>query len=256
MNAVDPSSLTVLVTGATSGYGLATAKRFHEAGATVVLTGRRAERLASLKAEWGDRAHTLCFDVTDKAAVDEALSSLDDTVGPVDVLVNNAGLALGLDPAWEADLSDWETMLATNVRGLLYCTRKLLPGMVERDRGHVINISSIAGNWPYPGGHVYGGTKAFVTQFSLNLRADLVGHQVRVTNIEPGLSQTEFSLVRFKGDEQAAAAPYSGVQPLTGDDIAEAVFWAATLPPHVNINRIEVMPTMQANGPFRVHRED
>jgi NADP-dependent 3-hydroxy acid dehydrogenase YdfG len=221
----------------------------------VILTGRRRARLDELVAELGDRALACCFDVRDRAAVDAALDGLAQPWADIDVLVNNAGLALGLGPAWEAKLEDWETMIDTNIRGLLYCTRKLLPGMVSRGRGHVINISSVAASWPYPGGHVYGATKAFVTQFSLSLRADLVGKPVRVTSIEPGLSETEFSLVRFKQDEGRAAAPYRGVEPLTADDIAESVVWAASVPRHVNINRIELMPTMQAFGPFKVHRE-
>jgi 3-hydroxy acid dehydrogenase/malonic semialdehyde reductase len=171
------------------------------------------------------------------------------------VLVNNAGLALGLEPAWQASLEDWETMVDTNIKGLMYCTRKVLPGMVERGRGHVVNLASVAASWPYPGANVYGASKAFVMQLSLNLRADLAGHPIRVTSIEPGLSQTEFSLVRFKGDAAAAAQPYKGVDPLQAEDIAEAVFWATELPAHVNINRIELMATKQSFGPFVIHRE-
>jgi NADP-dependent 3-hydroxy acid dehydrogenase YdfG len=245
----------VLVTGATSGYGQATARRFHALGDRVIITGRRQERLDAMVAELGERVLALRFDVRDRAEVDAAIEGLPQDWSEVDVLVNNAGLALGLEPSWNADLDDWETMIATNVRGLLYCTRKLLPGMVARGRGHVINISSVAASWPYPGSNVYGATKAFVTQFSLNLRADLYGHPVRVTSIEPGLSQTEFSLVRFKQDAAKANKPYEGVQPLTADDIAESVVWAASQPKHVNVNRIELMATMQAFGPFRVHRE-
>lgn len=250
----DPSTLTVLVTGATSGYGAATLRRFHAAGARVIGTGRRQARLDALSAELGERFHGVSFDVQDREATTAALSALPAPFDAVDVLVNNAGLALGLEPAWDVDLDDWHTMIATNCAGLVTVTRTILPGMVARGRGHVVNLSSIAGNWPYPGGNVYGASKAFVTQFSHNLRADLVGHPIRVTNIEPGLSETEFSLVRFKGDAGAAEAPYQGVDALRADDIAEAVFWACTLPPHVNIDRIELMPTMQAFGPLKVHR--
>ena len=252
----DPSALTVLVTGSTSGYGAATARRFHAAGARVILTGRRQERLDEMASELGERVHTLCFDVRDRDAVQAAIDGLAAPWDAIDVLVNNAGLALGLEPAWATDLDDWEAMVDTNCKGLMFCTRTVLPGMVARGGGHVINISSIAGNWPYPGGNVYGASKAFVTQLSHNLRADLLGHPIRVTNIEPGLSRTEFSLVRFKGDAEAADKPYEGVDPLTGDDIAEAVFWAATLPRHVNIDRIELFPTMQAFGPLPIHRND
>lgn len=250
----DPSSLIVLITGATAGIGAATARRFHGAGARVILTGRRAERLSALAAELGERVHTVQFDVQEPDAVVRAVDGLPTEWAEVDVLVNNAGLALGLDPAWSADLADWDTMIATNVRGLVHVTRAVLPGMIARGRGHVVNVSSVAGSWPYPGGNVYGATKAFVTQFSLNLRADLVGHPVRVTSIEPGLCETEFSLVRYKGDADAAGKPYVGADALGGDDIAETIFWTATLPAHVNINRLEIMPTSQAFGPFKIHR--
>jgi 3-hydroxy acid dehydrogenase/malonic semialdehyde reductase len=246
------SDLTVLVTGATSGYGAAIARRFATAGAAVIGTGRRQERLDALAASYGVRP--LAFDVTDREAARAALASLDGRYAQVDVLVNNAGLALGLDPAWKADLGDWDTMIATNVSALVFMTRALLPGMVERGGGHVVNVSSIAGSWPYPGGHVYGASKAFVTQLSANLRADLVGTGVRVTNVEPGLSETEFSLVRFKGDEAAAAAPYANTDALSAEDIAEAVVWAVSQPPHVNVSRIELFPTSQAHGAFQVAR--
>lgn len=245
----------VLITGATSGYGQATARRFHGAGHRVIVTGRRGDRLEALAAELGDRALPLCFDVRDRASVDAAIDGLPEAWSAIDVLVNNAGLALGLEPAWQASLEDWETMVDTNIKGLMYCTRKVLPGMVERGRGHVVNLASVAASWPYPGANVYGASKAFVMQLSLNLRADLAGHPIRVTSIEPGLSQTEFSLVRFKGDAAAAAQPYKGVDPLQAEDIAEAVFWATELPAHVNINRIELMATKQSFGPFVIHRE-
>jgi 3-hydroxy acid dehydrogenase/malonic semialdehyde reductase len=173
----------------------------------------------------------------------------------VDVLVNNAGLALGLEPAQAADLDDWETMVDTNIKGLMYCTRAILPGMVERKRGHVVNVGSIAGAWPYPGGNAYGATKAFVAQFSRNLRADLLGKNIRVTDVEPGLAETEFSVVRFKGDQERADKVYTGTQPLTGVDIAEIVHWVVSLPAHVNVNSVEVMPTGQAWGPLAIHRD-
>ncbi len=251
----DASSLTVFITGATSGFGEATARRFIKEGAKVVGTGRRQERLDSLAQELGERFHPVNMDVQDEAAVKQAVASLPSGFAAVDVLVNNAGLALGLEPAQEANMSDWDTMIDTNCKGLVYCTRALLPGMVERDRGHVINLGSVAGTYPYPGGNVYGATKAFVHQFSLNLRADLIGKSVRVTSVEPGLAETEFSLVRFKGDAAKAKQPYSNLQPMTAEDIAEAIYWVATLPRHVNINVVEMMPTMQAFNPFNFHRE-
>ncbi|HMV67004.1 MAG TPA: SDR family oxidoreductase [Myxococcota bacterium] len=252
---IDPSRLVLLVTGATSGFGEAVARRFIAAGARVIGTGRRADRLDALAAELGDRFLPLTFDVTDRPATDAALASLTGPWAEIDVLVNNAGLAMGLEPAWQVDMADWDVMIATNCTALAYMTRKVLPGMVARGRGHVVNLSSVAATRPYPGGNVYGATKAFVSQLSDNLRADLIGHPIRVTAIEPGLCQTEFSLVRFKGDAARAEAPYRGVQPLSADDVAETVWWAVTLPAHININRMEVMPVMQAFGPFVIHRE-
>ncbi|MGM0577917.1 MAG: SDR family NAD(P)-dependent oxidoreductase [Myxococcota bacterium] len=251
---VDPSTLTVFVTGATAGFGAAVARRFVALGARVIATGRREERLRALRDELGDRLLGVAFDVRDAEAVREAVDGLPEEFAAVDVLVNNAGLALGLERAHETDPDDWEAMVDTNVKGLLYATRALLPGMVERRRGHVINLGSIAANWPYPGANVYGATKAFVHQFSLNLRADLVGHPVRVTDIQPGLAETEFSVVRFKGDAEAARKPYEGIQPLRPDDVAEAIRWVATLPRHVNVNTLEVMPTMQSFAGFALHR--
>ncbi|BAE51194.1 SDR family NAD(P)-dependent oxidoreductase [Paramagnetospirillum magneticum] len=244
---------TVLVTGATAGFGAATARRFAAAGANMVICGRRTERLEALKAELGGvPCHAATLDVRDGAAVAAFAAALP---WPVDVLVNNAGLALGLEPAQAADLNDWETMIDTNIKGLMYMTRAILPGMVERNRGHVVNISSVAGTYPYPGGNMYGATKAAVTQFSLNLIADLVKTKVRVTNIEPGMcGGSEFSQVRFHGDAEKAAKVYEGTEPLTAEDIAEAVFWSASLPAHVNINRIEMMPVCQASAAFAVHR--
>ncbi len=246
---------TILVTGATAGFGAAFARRFIKDGHRVIATGRRTERLAGLQAELGENLLTAPLDVTDRAAVAGFLGALPEAWRQIDVLVNNAGLALGLSPAWESDLTDWDTMIATNISGLVHITRAILPGMVERDDGIILNLGSVAGEYPYPGGHVYGGTKAFVRQFSLNLRADLVGKNIRVTDIEPGMcGGSEFSQVRFHGDEAKAAAVYAGTKPLLPEDIAEAASWLVSLPPHMNINRIEMMPTCQASGPFAVKR--
>ncbi len=248
-------SQTILVTGATAGFGKAIAARLVRDGHRVIAAGRRADRLEALHGELGDALLPLVLDVTDAGAVAALPGSLPEGWRDVDVLVNNAGLALGLDPAQRADLAQWDQMVATNITGLIHMTRALLPGMVERNKGHVVNIGSIAGSYPYPGGHVYGGTKAFVKQFSLNLKADLVGTFVRVTDVEPGLcGGTEFSAVRFGGDEAKAAAVYKGTEPLTADDIAETVAWVVSLPRHVNINRVEMMPTCQAPSPLTIKR--
>jgi 3-hydroxy acid dehydrogenase/malonic semialdehyde reductase len=254
MTSTQPS--TVFVTGASSGFGAAVARRFAAAGARVVAAARRADRLRELAAELGPRLLPVTLDVRDRAAVAGAVAGLPEEFARVDVLVNNAGLALGLEPAQDADLDDWEQMIDTNCKGLVYCTRAILPGMVARRRGHVINLGSVAGTYPYPGGNVYGGTKAFVHQFSLNLRSDLHGTGVRVTCVEPGMADTEFSTVRFGGDRARADAVYAGMQPMTADDIAESVYWAATLPQHVNVNTIELMATAQSFAPFQVAREN
>ena len=238
----------VLVTGATSGFGEACAEAFAREGATVVATGRRKDRL-------GTRIHPLILDVRDRAAVERAIEDLPPPLAPIDVLVNNAGLALGLEPAQRASLDDWDTMIATNCRGLVTVTRAVLPGMVERNRGHVVNVGSVAGSYPYPGGNVYGATKAFVRQFTLNLRADLLGTAIRATSIEPGMAETEFSFVRFGGDAARASKVYEGVKPLSGADVAEAILWVVSLPPHVNVNALELMPVQQAFSPFAIDRK-
>lgn len=248
-------SLTVLITGATAGFGEAMARRFVRDGHRVIAAGRRADRLEALAHELGGALLAFPLDVTDAAAVAALPGSLPGEWQAVDVLVNNAGLALGTAPAFQANLGDWETMVATNVTGLIRLTHAILPGMVARDRGHVVNLSSSAATYPYPGGNVYGATKAFVTQFSLNLKADLVGTGVRVTDLEPGLvGGSEFSRVRFGGDAEKAATVYAGTTPLSPEDIAEAVAWVIGLPRHVNINRMEMMPTCQAPGPLAIKR--
>ena len=248
--------MNVLITGATAGFGLAIARRYIQDGACVIATGRRTERLEAMRAEWGERLLPVTLDITDREAVEQAVRSLPAAFAEVDVLVNNAGLALGLDLAQSAHVEDWDTMVDTNVKGLLYCTHAVLPGMVARNRGHIVNMGSIAAEFPYPGGNVYGATKAFVHQFSLNLRADLHGTAVRVTDIEPGLvGGTEFSNVRFKGDEARAASLYANTQPLTPEDIADAVHWVTTRPAHVNINLMSLMPVAQSFGPLLVKRQ-
>ncbi len=248
-------ALTILVTGATAGFGAAMARPFVRDGHRVIAAARRADRLQALRKELGVALLPLTLDVSDAAAVAATPRSLPQEWREVDVLVNNAGLALGLDPAQKASIADWDRMVAVNVSGMMHTTHALLPGMVERNRGHIINVSSTAAIYPYPGGHVYGASKAFVTQFSLNLRADLVGTSVRVTALKPGLNDgTDFSVNRFGGDTARASAVYAGTVPLTADDIAEAASWVIGLPPHMNINRMEMMPTCQAPGPLAVKR--
>jgi len=246
---------TAFVTGASNGFGAAIVRRFAAEGVRVVALARRQDRLAGLAAELGDSVLPVRLDVRDRAAVQDVVAGLPAEFAEIDVLVNNAGLAKGLKPAQEADLDDWEEMIDTNCKGLVYCTRTILPGMVDRRRGHVVNLGSVAGTYPYPGGNVYGATKAFVHQFSLNLRSDLHGTGVRVTSVEPGLSgETEFSTVRFGGDQDKADAVYAGTQPLVPADIAEAVYWVVSQPAHVNINTIEMMPVTQSFAPFQVQR--
>jgi 3-hydroxy acid dehydrogenase / malonic semialdehyde reductase len=248
---------TLLVTGASAGFGHAIAQRFLRAGNRVVALARRAERLEALAVKFGrDHIHVIAADVADRSAIDQAIAAIPAPFREIDVLVNNAGLALGLEPAPRANLEDWERMIDTNCKGVTYMTRAVLPQMVSRGSGHVINIGSVAGTYPYPGGNVYGATKAFVHQFSLNLRSDLHGTGVRVSCLEPGMcGGTEFSEVRFGGSQERAAAVYAGMQPLTADDIAASVEWIATLPPHVNVNTLELMPVAQSFAPFQVYRQ-
>ena len=243
---------TALITGASSGFGRSTARLLAKTGWQLILVARRMDRLEALREEIGTAVIDIIqLDVRDQTAVNTALASCH---GKIDLLVNNAGLAVGLAPAWDADIDDWERMIDTNIKGLNYVTRALLSGMVEAGKGHVINIGSTAGTYAYPGGNVYGASKAYVEHFSRNLRADLHGTGVRVTNIEPGLAETEFSNVRFKGDDAKADAMYEGLDPLTPEDIAEAIRWCAELPAHVNINQVELMPTCQSFGPLPVHK--
>ena len=246
---------TVFVTGASAGFGAAIVRRFATKGARVIATARRGDRLEALAEELGDNILPLALDVQDRVAVERAVASLPTAFAAIDCLVNNAGLALGLEAAPQADLTNWDHMIDTNCKGLVTVTRAILPGMVARGAGHVVNLGSTAGSYPYPGGNVYGATKAFVRQFSLNLRSDLHGTGLRVTCIEPGLcGGTEFSVVRFAGDKAKAAKVYAGMQPLTAADIAEAVDWVTSLPSHVNVNTIELMPVAQSFASLQVHR--
>lgn len=250
----DLQNRIALVTGASSGIGEACVDALAGAGARVIAAARRAERLQALSARHPGRLLPLVLDVRDREAVEEAVAELPAEWSAVDVLVNSAGLALGLEPAQRASLDEWETMIDTNCAGLVTLTRAVLPGMVARDRGHVVNIGSIAGTYPYPGGNVYGATKAFVRQFTLNLKADLLGTRVRATSIEPGMAETEFSVVRFGGDAGRAHQVYQGMQPLLAADVADAVLWCVTRPGHVNVNALELMPAQQAFSPFAVSR--
>ena len=245
-----------LVTGATSGFGEAMARRLLAAGARVIATGRREARLAALASELGtDRLLTRTLDVREQVSIDALLADLPGPFQAIDILYNNAGLALGLSKAHEASLDDWQTMIDTNVTGLVRITRAVLPGMVARNRGDVINLSSVAASYPYPGGNVYGATKSFVRQFSLNLRADLLGTKIRVTSIEPGMADTEFSVVRFKGDQSSADKVYQGIDAMSADDVALVCEGVLRLPAHINVNTLELMPVQQAFGPFAVSRE-
>ncbi len=243
---------TVLVTGATSGIGEATARRFAEAGYRIIITGRRIDRLEKFKKELEESFKTevlsLCFDVRDKAAVEKNLAHLPEEWSDIDILVNNAGLAVGLSHIDDGDIDDWDRMIDTNVKGLLYVTRAITPGMATRNRGHIINIASIAGKQVYENGAAYCASKHAVDALSRGMRIDLLKHGIRVTNIAPGLVDTEFSLVRFKGDEQRAKTPYVGLKPLVGEDIATVIFFAATLPEHISLNDIVITPTAQADA--------
>ena len=250
----DEDTRTLLVTGASSGFGAAIARRFAAAGWRVIACARRAERLAALAAEFGAGMHTAAFDIRDHAAMQAALAGLPGCFRAIDVLVNNAGLALGTAPAQRADPDQWQQMIDTNISALARITRHLLPTLIER-RGLIVNISSVAATYPYVGGNVYGATKAFVTQFSLGLRSDLHGTGVRVTSIEPGMAETEFTLVRTGGDRTASDTLYRGAGPITAEDLADTVWWVANLPPHLNVSRLELMPTRQSCAGFQVARE-
>ncbi|MFI0473702.1 SDR family NAD(P)-dependent oxidoreductase [Halomonas sp. HMF6819] len=249
---------SVLITGATSGFGRAAAYRFAKAGWSLILTGRREERLQALERELSDQVEvlTLTLDVRDSDAVTRALSELPQAFLPLTCLINNAGLALAPEPAQKVDLKDWHTMIDTNITGLVNVTHAALPLLIEHGAGaSILNLGSVAGQWPYPGGHVYGASKAFVQQFGYNLRCDLQGTGVRVTDLAPGMAETEFTLVRTKGDQAASDALYRGTTPLQAEDIAEQLFYLATLPAHININRLEIMPVRQAWSPFNVDRD-
>ncbi len=252
---------TVLITGATGDFGKAFAHRFADLGANLILFARNTEKAAALKQELSDvygdiGIHTCVFDIKDKAAMIKAIETLPQELKAIDLLINNAGLALGLEPAYECDLADWEEMIAVNNTALVRMTRFILPLMVEQSGGHIINIGSTAGNYPYPGGNGYCATKAFVKQFSLSIRADLQGTNIRVSNIEPGLTETQFSTVRFKGNASKAKSVYANTKNMRAEDIAEAVVWTACLPPYFNINRMEIMPTVQSFASNPVERFD
>ena len=243
---------TILITGATSDFGIAFAKKYDASGAEkIYLHGRDEDKLQKLQHMLRCETEIIVCDLTDNAAIDTAFADLKD----IDLLINNAGGALGLEKVHEANLDDWDHMIQVNVSALIRITRHIVPHMVERKSGHIINISSVAGSWPYPGGHVYCASKSFVTQFSLAMRSDLVGTKVRVTSIEPGLVQTDFSLKRFKGDQEKADAVYADTRPLKAEDIAETVFFASAMPEHANITRLEIMATEQATGPFTIYRD-
>lgn len=248
----------VFITGATSGFGRAAARKFASEGWAIVITGRREERLKALSDELSPMVpvHYQVLDVRNKEEVDNLVKSLPEPFNTVTCLINNAGLALAPDPAQTVDIKDWHTMIDTNVTGLVNVTHALLPSLIKVGSGaSIINIGSIAGEWPYPGSHVYGATKAFVKQFSHNLRCDLLGTGVRVTDLAPGIAETEFTLVRTKGNQAASDALYRGTQALTAEDVADTMYYLATMPAHMCVNRIEVMPTAQAWSPFAIHRD-
>lgn len=245
-----------LVTGASSGFGQAICRKLIDDGYKVIGVARRADKLQKLAEELGANFCALPLDVTKKDAVESILLQLPKEFQPIDILINNAGLALGLEPAYQANYEDWETMVQTNIVGLIHLTHHLLPGMVERNFGYIINLGSVAGTYAYKGGNVYGATKAFVKQFSANLRTDLLGKKIRVTNIEPGLcGGTEFSNVRFHGNDEQAAAVYEGVDYITPEDIANTVSWLVNTPTHFNVNALEIMPVAQASAGLAVYKE-
>lgn len=245
--------MIIFITGASAGFGEAISRKFIKEGHKVLGLARREEKLQKIQNELGKNFHFIACDVNDIEKIKAALENLPKEFQEIDVLVNNAGLALGLDPAQKASIKDWEIMINTNILALVKITHFILPKMVSRGKGHIINIGSIAGTYPYPGGNIYGSTKAFVKQFSLNLRAELYDKNIRVSNIEPGLcGGSEFSIVRFGGDKSRADKVYENTQPLMPEDIAEAVFWCVSLPSHMNINRMEIMPTTQAPAALNV----
>jgi 3-hydroxy acid dehydrogenase/malonic semialdehyde reductase len=244
----------VFITGASSGFGAAAARRFAAAGHPLVLAARRIDHLQALRSTLRVRAHVIELDVRDGAAVAQAVRSLPPEFAAPDILLNNAGVSIGFGPAHQGETDDWDAMIDTNVKGLAYVTRALLAGMVERDRGHIVNVGSPAGHYPFPNSNIYGATKAFVRQFSLNLRADLLGRNIRVTCIEPGLAKTELFERRFGGDRSKAEALFKGIEPLRVDDVADAIYWCTQLPAHVNVNLLELMPTAQAFAPLAVAR--
>ncbi len=249
--------MNVLITGASAGFGEALARRLIAKGHQVIGCARRLDKLNALAQELGDLFLPVIMDVSDTTSIPKIIADLPDSFKQIDVLVNNAGLALGTEPAQNADLNDWMRMVDTNIKGLMSLTHAVLPAMVARDSGYIINVGSIAGSWPYFGGNVYGATKAFVKQFSLNLRADLVGTQVRVTNLEPGnVAGTEFSNVRYHGDDDKAAQVYDGFKTMTGDDIGDILLWLIESPAHINVNRLEVMPVAQTYNGLTIAKQD
>lgn len=248
--------MNILITGASSGFGLEATKLFIENGHRVIGLARRHDKLLEIKAQLGDHFYPLVADMQDLESVQNGIENLPAPFNQIDVLINNAGLALGLEPAFKANFQDWQTMIDVNIRGLSFITHLILPQMVERNDGYIINVSSIAGSYPYYGSNVYGPTKAFVSSFSQNLRADLVGKNIRVSNVEPGLcSDTEFSNIRFKGDDTRAESVYADVEAVTGKEIGEIIYWLTTQPKHLNVNSIEIMPTMQTFAGLTVHKE-
>ena len=247
--------MIIFITGATSGFGAAMARRFVKNGHKVIATGRREDRLLELAKELGDNLLPVKLDIRDKDQVQAVLNNLTTDWADIDVLINNAGLAVGADPIQNVSLDAFETMIQTNIQGLFYCTKLILPIMLKKNSGHIVNLGSVAGEFPYIGGNVYGASKAFVHQMSLNLRSDLLGTKIRVTCIEPGMCESEFSEVRFHGDKEKAQAVYQGMTPLSSEDIAETVDWVISRPAHLNINVISLMPTDQAFGGFSVHRQ-